>query len=155
MLEVRHNLVKATNNLKVIAFKLPEEQISNIKGLCSEGFYPSLSETVRIAITDYISYILDYTNLNETEFWLTPMDQKNLSDYNNNKTSKISACTKMPIELLNTIDTLISKNNQFMNRTNFIRLAVHKFLENDSQIYSYWLNKQIKNSFPTTNHVVI
>lgn len=146
---------KSTKNLKVIAFKLPDDQITNIKDLCSEGFYPSLSETVRIAITDYISYILDYTNQNETEFWLTPLDQKNLSDYNNNKTAKVSACTKMPIELLKTIDTLISKNNQFMNRTNFIRLAVHRFLENDSQIYSHWLNKQIEPTFPSTNHVVI
>ena len=84
-----------------------------------------------------------------------PLDQKNLSDYNNNKTTKISACTKMPIELLNTIDTLITKNNQFINRTNFIRLAVRRFLENDSQIYSHWLNKRYKNTFPSTNHVVI
>ena len=152
---VQHNLVKTNKNLKVIAFKLPEEQIGTIKVLCNDGFYPSLSETVRIAITDYISFILDFTNQNETEFWLTAIDQKNLTDYNNNKTIKVSACTKMPIELLNTIDTLIQKNPQFSNRTNFIRLAVNRFIENDSQIYSQWLNKHYKHSVPSSNHATV
>lgn len=155
MLEVRLRLEKISKNLKVIAFKLPEDQIQSIKMLCTEGFYPSLSETVRIAITDYISFILDFTNQNETEFWLTAIDQKKLSEYNTNKITKVSACTKMPIELLKTIDTLINKNSQFDNRTNFIRLAVQRFLETDSQIYSHWLSKQYKHSFQTSNHVVI
>ena len=155
MLGVHPRLAQVNKNLKVIAFKLPEDQISNIKLLCTDGFYPSLSETVRIAITDYISYILDFTNQNETEFWLTAIDQKNLSDYNNTRTNKVSACTKMPIELLNTIDTLIQKNSQFNNRTNFIRLAVHRFLENDAQIYNHWLNKRFKHSIPSTNNVAI
>ncbi len=148
-------LEKINKNLKVIAFKLPEEQINNIKMLCSDGFYPSLSETVRIAITDYISYILDFTNENETEFWLTAIDQKKLTEFNTNKITKISACTKMPIELLNTIDTLIHKNSQFDNRTNFIRLAVQRFLETDAQIYNHWLNKQYKSPISSTNHVFI
>lgn len=148
-------LEKIAKTLKVIAFKLPEDQITNIKNLCADGFYPSLSETIRIAITDYISFILDYTNQNDTDFWLTAIDQQNLSYFNNTKTTKISACTKMPIELLNTIDTIIAKNSQFDNRTNFIRLAVHRFIENDSQIYNYWLNKNYKTSLSSSNHVVI
>ena len=149
------NLEKILKSLKVIAFKLPEEQINTIKLLCSDGFYPSLSETIRIAITDYISFILDYTNQNDTDFWLTAIDQQNLTNFNSTKTTKVSACTKMPIELLNTIDTIISKNSQFDNRTNFIRLAVHRFIENDSQIYNYWLNKNYKTSFSPSNHVFI
>lgn len=146
MFKVVHlNLDKPTLTLKVIAFKLPEDQLQQIKSLCDQGFYPSLSETIRIAITDYISYILDYTQ-NETEFWLNATDHKNLSEFTRSSTTKISACTKMPIELLNTIDSLLKKNPQFSNRTNFIRLAVNRFLENDFQIYSHWLNKRYKNS---------
>ena len=143
---MQHRLEKQSPNLKVIAFKLPEDQLQQIKSLCDQGFYPSLSETIRIAITDYISYILDFTEQNEAEFWLNATDHKNLSEYTKNSTPKISACTKMPIELLNTIDSLLKKNSQFSNRTNFIRLAVNRFLENDSQIYSHWLNKRYKSS---------
>lgn len=149
-----HNLEKVTN-LKVIAFKLPEDQLSHIKVLCNDGFYPSLSETVRIAITDYISYILETTDQNQTEYWLQPSDHKNIEDFNKASVTKISACTKMPIELLNTIDSLLKKNSQFLNRTNFIRLAVNRFLENDSQIYSHWLNKKYKTEIPSYNRVVI
>ena len=125
-----------------------------MRDLCKDGFYPSLSETVRIAITDYISHILEYTNQNESEFWLTPNDQQHLTDYNKIIT-KISACTKMPLELLNTIDMIIQKNQQFVNRTNFIRLAVNRFLEIDAQIYSQWLEKTVKHQSVSPNHVLI
>ena len=152
--EVHRKLVKSNQKLKVIAFKLPEDHIQQMKVLCNEGFYPSLSETVRIAITDYISYILEFTDQNDTEFWLTASDEKHLTEYNK-AIAKTSACTKMPLELLNTIDTIIQNNSQFSNRTNFIRLAVNRFLEHDSQIYSHWLNKSYKNQVESPNRVTI
>lgn len=145
-------LGKKSQKLKVIAFKLTEDQIGRIKTLCDNGFYPSLSETVRIAITDYISYIIDYTNQNGTEFWSPEPDQK-LIHFKQIKAVKVSACTKMPFELLKTIDSIIENNPQFNNRTNFIRLAVNRFLDSDFQIYSHWLNKSFKKYPEFTNTI--
>lgn len=140
---------KNTNNkprasLKVIAFKLPEKQVNSIKSLCDKGFYPSLSETVRIAITDFISHVIDITNQNQSEYWLSISDQDTLTNMSSIKSNKISACTKMPYELLKTIDLLIKSNSKsFSNRTNFIRLAISRFLDKDYEIYSYWLSKHV------------
>ena len=38
---MQHRLEKQSPNLKVIAFKLPEDQLQQIKSLCDQGFYPS------------------------------------------------------------------------------------------------------------------
>ena len=133
------------NNLKVIAFKLPEDQVNSIKNLCEKGFYPSLSETVRIAITDFICHVIEITNQNESPYWLSMSDQDVLSGIS--ASNKVSACTKMPYHLLKTIDNLIKENNQsFNNRTNFIRLAINNFLSKDSEIYDYWLSKNYKSN---------
>ncbi len=132
------NYENNSKKLKVIAFKLPEEQLSAIKLLCNNGFYPSISEVVRIAIINYLLKIINFNNEMNNNYWLSLQNQKKINTWNINQ-DKISACSKMPLQLLDILDDVISYNDQFGNRTNFIRLAVDEFLAEDNQIYAPYL----------------
>ncbi|MHA2366503.1 MAG: ribbon-helix-helix domain-containing protein [Candidatus Hodarchaeales archaeon] len=120
-----------------------KQQSDVINQLTEEGFYPSISEVIRIAIMDYIMHIYDVTDDNNSLFWV---DQTTLEKYSSHNAIKKSACTKMPINLLNLLN-LITHQHNFGNRTNFIRLAVDRFLSLEGYLYSPWLskNKSIQN----------
>ena len=126
--------------LQAITCKIPVKQLTAIKNLCKQGYYSNLSETVRIAITDYISYIYDYTEVNKSDFRLPLLGIDLLQQ--SKKTNKVQICSKIPIYMLKVIDTFILNYNPFMTRHNFICLAIERFLNNDLQIYEYWLNNE-------------
>ena len=122
---------------RVVSFKLLKKQSDTIKQSCMNGTYPSVSETVRIAILDFLSYITEVTDGNKSAFWV---DTTSLDQYNSSKAIKQSTCAKMPTKLLELVNQTLKQHPEFINRTNFIRLAVERFLLMDDQIYQPWLS---------------
>ena len=128
-------------SIKVIAFKLPDEQLEEIDSLIKLGFFHSRSEVYRIAMLELCDYIIDETDDFTNAFILEIATTKMLNDFKNDQCSKSSSCTKMPINMLGLIDFFVDHikkndfNNGFLsNRTDFILFALIRFLDRNRTI---------------------
>jgi metal-responsive CopG/Arc/MetJ family transcriptional regulator len=124
----------------VIAFRFLSTQFEQSKNLCQNGFYPSLSEITRIAIIDFLIDMFEYNQNNYNyNYSISVLEQEYLLINKTNKYNTVYA--KISILLVQIMDEAIIKNPHLRNRSSFIRLAISKFLEKDSQIYANILNK--------------
>lgn len=129
-IEIESKEKKKPKNLQVIAFKLVDSQIKEIKKSINNQMSASLSEYCRIAIFDLLQAIIDEK---VTDMMLSDL-LKNAMEGN-----KSSACAKIPENFLKIVDKFVKeKNIIFQNRTNLIRIAIQFAIENERNMLEYY-----------------
>ena len=115
--------VLTPKELKTVAFKIDKVYLNKLKELNESGYYASSSEIVRIAIFDFMAELMEL-EIQGGNYW----EEFGINKKENTHYEKmVPFSVKIPITMFNNIVKIVKRFN-FKNRSVFIRIALHRFL---------------------------
>jgi len=121
--------------MKVVAFKIYERQNQLLRALVEQGVYSSISEPLRQAGWELLRLIMEPLEYGEN-LRLVSYPPELVNQF---KSKTVSVSGKFPLKMIEVIDWLVAKLDNYKNRSDYIRDALTGFLVTDSQLFSSYI----------------